>query len=265
MPLPCTERRKARAFSWLAALITMAGAGEVLSGASVMQADAAQGANAPVVLELFTSQGCNSCPPADALLERYTQRDDVVALSLPVDYWDRLGWKDTFGSRQHTNRQRDYAQTRGDGQIYTPQIVAGGLVHALGSSARDVDQAIADVRSRTDVARVGVAVGIAGDEAVIALEPIKGDAAAAEVIVAAVQARGSVAIRRGENAGHTITYHNVVRSLQRVGAWDGTSREFKVPLDTIKAAGATALAVIVQRPGGAIYGAALKPMVWSGS
>ena len=79
-----------------------------------------------VVLELFTSQGCSSCPPADALLESYTKRDDVIALSVPVDYWDRLGWKDTYASRDHTSRQRDYASARSDGQVYTPQVAGQG-------------------------------------------------------------------------------------------------------------------------------------------
>ena len=264
MPCLSAARMSAPAIRWLAVGLALAAGGEMLSGARPTPVTAASAGSTPVVLELFTSQGCNSCPPADALLERFAKRSDVIALSLPVDYWDRLGWKDTFGSRQHSDRQRAYAAARGDGQVYTPQIVAGGLVHALGSSARDIEQAIGTVRGHGDMARVAVAVRVAGGEAIISVLPDAGNGAGAEVFVAAVQERGAVDIRRGENAGHTVTYHNVVRSLKRAGTFEGEAREFKVALDSIKATGATKLAVIVQRPAGAVLGAAMQPMVWSG-
>ena len=101
-----------------------------MSAAATAQMDTAGRQPFKVVLELFTSQGCSSCPPSDALLESYTKRDDVIALSIPVDYWDRLGWKDTFASHEYTLRQQAYASARGDGQVYTPQIVVSGSAHA---------------------------------------------------------------------------------------------------------------------------------------
>src|SRR5262245_56726796 len=120
----------------------------LLAGLATLHTSAAaQATPAKVVLELFTSQGCSSCPPADALFETYTKRDDVIALSVPVDYWDRLGWKDTFASREHTNRQHDYAFARGDGQVYTPQVVISGRSHVVGSSRSAIDGAIAAAKS----------------------------------------------------------------------------------------------------------------------
>ena len=121
-----------------------------MSSTAIAQTDTAESSRPSfkVVLELFTSQGCSSCPPADALLESYTKRDDVIALSVPVDYWDRLGWKDTFASREFTLRQQEYASARGDGQVYTPQIVVSGSAHVVGSSRSSIDDAIA-VAKRT--------------------------------------------------------------------------------------------------------------------
>ena len=116
-------------------LLLMALCGQTLSAAAQTSEVQTLVSSSKVVLELFTSQGCSSCPSADALLQSYTKRDDVIALSVPVDYWDRLGWKDTFASPQFSLSQREYASTRGDGQVYTPQIVVGGAIfHVVGSS-----------------------------------------------------------------------------------------------------------------------------------
>jgi hypothetical protein len=128
---------------------------------------AAQTTSAKVVLELFPSQGCSSCPPADALLESYTRRDDVIALSVPVDYWDRLGWRDTFASRQHTNRQQEYASARGDGQVYTPQVVVSGRIHVVGSSRPDIDGAIAAAKTALQDSHVPLSVHFDGDTLVV--------------------------------------------------------------------------------------------------
>ena len=104
-----------------------------------------------MVVELFTSQGCSSCPPADVVLNTIAHRKDVIALTLPVDYWDYLGWKDTNASPRFTERQRAYAKSRGDGLIYTPQAVVNGLVHVNGASQHDVEQAIGKKIGRAHV------------------------------------------------------------------------------------------------------------------
>lgn len=260
--IACIDR-PIRALGMFALALT--GAGLALSRPEHAGAAARTTIDAPVVLELFTSQGCNSCPPADALLERYTSRPDVIALSLPVDYWDNLGWKDTFGSRAHSQRQREYALARGDGQVYTPQVVVGGLFHAVGSSSHAIDNAVAAVRARADIQRFPVQLVVQGNEVVISVGA-SSDAAGSSVLLAAVQDHGTVDIRRGENSGRSITYHNVVRSLQRVATLDGRTQEIRVPLDKVKATGASALVALVQKsPGGAILGAAMKPGVWTGS
>ena len=134
-------------FDWsifVALAAASAGALVVGSASTANAGKASNTAATPVtVIELFTSQGCSSCPTADALLESYADRPDVVALTLPVDYWDYLGWKDTLASPKFSARQRTYAKARGDGRVYTPQVVINGLQHAVGSSATDIDRAIA--------------------------------------------------------------------------------------------------------------------------
>jgi hypothetical protein len=108
------------------------------------------------VVELYTSQGCSSCPPADALLKAYAERKDVLALTLPVDYWDYLGWKDTLGSAKHSERQRNYARARGDGQVYTPQVVINGVAHAIGSSKSAIDTGLMLTESDVRASRVPI-------------------------------------------------------------------------------------------------------------
>jgi hypothetical protein len=160
---------------------------------------AAQTTSAKVVLELFTSQGCSSCPPADALLESYTRRDDVIALSVPVDYWDRLGWKDTFASRQHTNRQQEYASARGDGQVYTPQVVVSGRIHVVGSSRPGIDGAIAAAKTALRDSHVPLSVHFDGDTLVVQVggAPAGAAIAHARLLLAVVQDAGTVSIPPG--------------------------------------------------------------------
>lgn len=201
------------------------------------------------VLELFTSQGCSSCPPADALLETYKSRGDVIALSLPVDYWDRLGWKDTFGSRNNSNRQRAYAVSRGDGQVYTPQIVVDGRAHVIGSVASSIDHVMGRTRPSVEASHVALNASVENDAVVIAVGAAQTAVAgpAANVVLAAVQDRGTVAIGRGENAGRTITYHNIVRSMRTVGAWHGSSARLRVPLTDVERSCCSSVVVLVQQ------------------
>lgn len=182
------------------------------------------------VLELFTSQGCSSCPPADALLGEFAKNPGLIALSLPVDYWDYIGWKDTLASHAFTERQQDYAEARGDGQVYTPQMVVDGITHAVGSNRPKIEQAIRASSGQQGVLSVPLHVSeVNGD--------LVGDVGAASegvpkwgsILLLQIAKKRVVTIGRGENAGHTYTYTNVVRSIERIGMWNGSAMQFEVP------------------------------------
>jgi hypothetical protein len=188
------------------------------------------------LLELFTSQGCSSCPAADKLLGELANDSSVVALSVPIDYWDYLGWKDTLASPAHSARQRAYAHVRGDRQVYTPQVVVNGAMHVLGSDRAAIERTIAQT-----------------------------DHTGGEVWLCPLSRTVQVAIDRGENRGRTVTYHNVVRRWVKLGDWAATDATWTVPLSEITKTGdADAAAVIVQegtadKPG-VILGTAFAPL-----
>lgn len=246
--------------------LALAVASALLAGsASAASPDKADGAPvatpaAVTVVELFTSQACSSCPTADALLKTYADRPDVVALTLPVDYWDYLGWKDTLASPKFSARQRAYAKARGDGRVYTPQVVVNGLKHALGSSEKDIDKAIAVTTPQIDPARVGVRVRSGKEHLVIELEAARDTTKAAEATIwlALIRRQVEVKIKRGENHGKIGVYHNVVREWTPVGIWNGTAATIKLAHHAVKQSGADGCAIILQHgDAGAIVGAAL--------
>ncbi len=212
------------------------------------------------VVELFTSQGCSSCPTADALLETYAGRPDLVALTFPVDYWDYLGWKDTLASPKFSARQRAYAKARGDGRVYTPQVVVNGLKHALGSSATDIDHAIGVTTPKIEPIRVGVRVVSKDEHLIINLEAARDSAKATEATIwlALVQRKVEVKIKRGENHGRTVVYHNVVREWMPVGMWNGEGATIKLAHHAVKQSGADGCAIVLQHgDAGPIIGAAM--------
>lgn len=182
------------------------------------------------VVELFTSQGCSSCPSADALLVKYTNKPGVLALSYSVDYWDYLGWRDTLASPKYTQRQKQYAKLRGDGQVYTPQAIVDGRDHVVGSSASGIDGLL--VQAAKSTGRPWLAAE-ATPTLVTVAAPIAGATRAkpATVWVVTYAPRVEVAIRRGENAGQTITYHNVVRDIAVLAEWD-TKSDFRRALSS---------------------------------
>lgn len=203
-----------------------------LSWQSSAMPAAAEGVKRMDVLELFTSQGCSSCPPADELLGSYAKRSDVVALSFPVSYWDHLGWKDTLAKDSFNQRQRSYAKMRGDREIYTPQLIVNGLIHAVGSHRGAVEAALKKTGPRLDKAWVPVSLSYAGGD-------VRLDAGAAPA--GSTERSGTlwlvfysdaitVPIRRGENHGREITYTNVVRQLLPAGAWDGKPARYDVKI-----------------------------------
>jgi len=212
------------------------------------------------VVELYTSQGCSSCPPADALFKEYVDRDDVLALTLPVDYWDYLGWKDTFAKRAYSTRQRLYAKARKDGQVYTPQVVVNGLTHAVGSRRGQIEKAIARSAKRIANRHISASLTMKGDDLVIeAMEsgaatnaPIK-----CQIWLAKIQKEGRVQIRRGENGGRQLTYYNIVRQISPVGTWMGKDMTIRLPAKGLYDAKTSTYAVIFQDGlAGPIVGAA---------
>ncbi|NRB01815.1 MAG: DUF1223 domain-containing protein [Rhodobacteraceae bacterium] len=198
----------------------------------------ADGTN-PVVVELYTSQGCSSCPPADALLHEIANRDDVIALALHVDYWDYIGWKDEFADPLHTKRQKDYAVIGGRRSIYTPQMIINGRTTIIGTKP----MALAEAISKYGAAPTPVSLNVqrAGGDLQIAATS---DGATGSLVVQMVhyQPERNVAIKRGENAGHTFTYANVAQDWTVLAEWNGVAPfELSVPL-----AHDLPLAVIVQ-------------------
>lgn len=223
--------------------------------AALIAAGPASAENSPVVVELFTSQGCSSCPPADALMHDLAKRDDVIGLALHVDYWDYIGWKDQFAKPGHTTRQKAYAHEGGRSMIYTPQMVVNGQEDVVGAREVELMALIADHQSRAPVA--AVTASRTGGTVKVTVEPVgeaRGSAGAPFVVqIVGYAPSKHVSIKRGELAGHDLSYANVVESWAVIGDWNGAERiEFAVPFD-VELDGA----VLVQQPAhGAIVAAA---------
>nr|WP_047572878.1 DUF1223 domain-containing protein [Methylobacterium sp. ZNC0032] len=208
-------------------------------------------AKAPkAVIELFTSQGCSSCPPADALVVELARDPELIALTLPVTYWDYLGWKDTLGKDSFARRQKFYAKARGDGQVYTPQVVINGAAHAIGSERGEIEKAV------NQFATTGFAARIALKEENGALQikvaPTGGESeVTAGIWILPTTHQAAVPVTRGENQGRTLAYANVVRGMVRVGDWTGKEATVTAPLSATQAPEADGYVVIVQaeRPG----------------
>jgi hypothetical protein len=243
------------AYGWTSAKWTWGAAFvAILMGCLTAHAPAHAADTPLTVVELFTSQGCNSCPPADAFLGEIKARDGVLALSLAVDYWDYMGWKDTFANRANTARQEAYKARMGEHQVYTPQIVIDGVAHTVGSKRQEVtsllDQSAArggksaqvSLSAEDGALHVAIAeTANAPDDATIWL--VKFDEAQA------------VAIKSGENRGKTLTYHNIVRDMTPIGMWSGEAYSLMLPMRDLEGV-ADCYAVIVQADGvGEILGA----------
>lgn len=182
------------------------------------------------VVELFTSQGCSSCPPADKVLGELAQDPSMIALSLPIDYWDYLGWKDTLALHGHTLRQRAYAEARGDREVYTPQVVINGVVHVLGSDKAAIEKAIAQTRTSAAPLKVPVSIAVADGKVTVNVPAASDTAQPAEVWLCPITAKTPVMIQRGENSGKTLTYNNIVRRWVKLGDWNGKATSFSVPV-----------------------------------
>jgi hypothetical protein len=235
----------------------------IFAAAMAVCGAASAGERPLVVVELFTSQGCSSCPPADDFVAELAKEPSALVVSYPVDYWDYLGWKDTLADRSFTARQRAYGDSRGDRHIYTPQVVVNGAKHAVGSDRDAVNRSRMSGRGKGAMS-VAVSAEIDGETIRIKVEGTPpANRQPATVYLVALVKRAEVAITRGENKGRSVTYTNVVRELVPLGAWDGTKSAYDAPASIAKMRSADAFAVIVQegtpeRPG-LIYGAAKGP------
>jgi hypothetical protein len=203
----------------------------------------------PIVVELFTSEGCSSCPPADALLAELAKRPDVLALSFHVDYWDRLGWKDPFSSRAATDRQNRYATLLALPTVYTPQIVVDGKWEAVGSDRADVEHAL-DL-ARRDSAEVPVALALDHGQAQVTLGP-GSDRVAASVLLIGFDRRHVTAVTRGENSGRTLAHVDVVRGVEEIARL--SAGEIAVPIPWHS----DLIAAVVQAADGRILGVAVR-------
>lgn len=206
-------------------------------------ADGGEVRTAPrAVVELFTSQGCASCPPADALFGELAARDDLVALAYHIDYWDYVGWPDTFGAKENSDLQRAYAESWGSSRIFTPQLIVNGAHGVVGSRRGEVMDAIGNA-----ALDLPVTLTATGDDMLeITIAPRPGSPDGVVWLVTYLD-RADVAIERGENEGETIAYTQIVTRRQLLGMWEAASgAALKLPLEEVLAGPANGLAILVQ-------------------
>ncbi len=233
-------------------------AGAALGGLGLSALRSTQAAdplpNAPVVVELFTSQGCSSCPPADRLLAELSRRPGVIALSVHVDYWDYIGWKDPFASAATTARQHSYAQTLKQRYVYTPEMVFNGAAHDPGTNAGRVERMLKQAAERTGV-RVNPALSaLSGGRGLIELPKTAG-VPLSDIWLLSVDPRHVTSVGRGENRGATLTNVNVVRSIEKLATWTGEATRLTVAADKLPP-GAAMVALVQSAHHGPILGAA---------
>ena len=204
----------------------------------------------PTVVELYTSEGCSSCPPAEVQIGKLAQQDGIIALAFHVDYWDSGGWHDRFDFPEATARQRQYAHTLKLATVYTPQLVVDGQRDVVGGG-----DGIGAASAKTP--GVPVAISVQNDAVVVALGALQ-PGAACDVLLVGYLPEAVSKVTRGENAGRELHEFNIVRSIRKLGSWQGAGESFSVPLNTLTG-DATAVAVLVQqRDQGPILGAASR-------
>lgn len=197
----------------------------------------------PVLVELYTSQGCSSCPPADEFMAHLANDPDVIALALHVDYWDYIGWKDTFANPQFTKRQKAYARAIGSRTIYTPQMIVGGQDRVEGNDPMEVSDKIR--RHMTVPSPIDLTLTRKGSQVMIAARANGAVPGLMRVQLVRYKEREDVKIGRGENAGRDVAYYNIVTSWQPIADWDG-----RAPLDLIAdAPGEQPVVVVIQNDG----------------
>ncbi len=241
--------------SWLGRLMAI-----VILGLCGPASATAPAPRRPVVIELYTSQGCSSCVPADAFLAQLAARKDVVALSLPITYWDMLGWRDTLATQANTDRQKAYAQAMGRGGVYTPQVIVDGRKDLVGSKDASIDQAIAAREAKLPDVPVTLSLRPNEVHVVVSGTRIK-SATPATIWMMTVRPLATVKIGAGENAGRTLTYRDIVTGIKAVGLWKGKKVTLDLPRAATGADPNDGITIIVQQGGyGQILGA--TPIDW---
>ena len=199
------------------------------------------------VVELFTSQGCSSCPPADEIIGELAKDPNVIALSMPIEYWDYLGWKDTLADSRFSARQKAYSQMRGDRDVYTPQVIVNGSANVIGSDRAGIDSAIQNTQKAAGVMSVPVTMTLSGKHINVSVAASNApNSSQGEIWICSVSKAVPISIGRGENRGREVTYYNVVRNILKVGDWNGNSGSWTVPLENISRDGVDAAVVFVQ-------------------
>lgn len=216
------------------------------------------------VVELFTSQGCSSCPPADEALVRLVERGDVIALGYHVDYWDYLGWRDTLGSPDNSERQYNYARELNRRGVYTPQAILNGRSHTNGGRFDEIVDKLGDSENTDDGLTVDLQISQIGKRMRVSVAESARAAGEFHVVVVYFKDRTDVTIERGENAGQNITYVNAVTDVQTIGMWNGEQVTIDIPLSELASKEADGCAVLLQEATatgnpGAIIGAAILP------
>jgi hypothetical protein len=222
-----------------AALLALIFMGLELGSAGDLRAQSSS-PRGPAVVELFTSQGCSSCPPADALLGELSQLPNVLALSFHVDYWDSIGWRDHFALPIARERQRRYVETLGLSSAFTPQVVVDGRSSFVGSDKRRILAAVAEPLNR-----IPIIVEVARGDITITV-PERPDHERYDVNLIAYVPHAATNVGRGENSGRTLEEFNIVRQFRSLGVWNGQDSVFRAPLDSFPG-DATRVAVLVQR------------------
>jgi hypothetical protein len=210
----------------------------------------------PVFVELYTSQGCTSCPPADQILGEIRKRDDVVALSFSIDYWDYIGWRDTLAKRENTMRQQAYEKVLPSRRMYTPQMVIDGVRDVVGNQRKDVVDAIQKRLDETQGKKLPIALSQRGDEIEVRIGAMPGARSSATVWIAHTLSSRTVNIGGGENGGRSVTYHNIVRGFAAVGKWSGEAVTLELPSQGVPGETTDGIAVWVQAGAGPVLGAA---------
>ncbi|TGQ74693.1 MAG: DUF1223 domain-containing protein [Mesorhizobium sp.] len=233
-------RRALRLAAFALAFPVFAGAGHA-GGSEKAQTEKVPADKPLGVVELFTSQGCSSCPPADAFFAELATKEDLVALSYHVDYWDYLGWQDTLSRKENTERQNDYMRAFGSRSVYTPQAVINGRAHVNGANRAEVDGALARMARSGEGMRVAVKVSRTSDRVIIDTGDAGSGPSDAHVVIVYFDPPQTVKIAQGENTGRKMTYWNAVTGIQTAGMWHGKAQRYELPMSEISKKGGCAV------------------------
>ncbi|EJT03516.1 thioredoxin family protein [Rhizobium sp. CCGE 510] len=213
-------------------------AGVVLSGPLQAEDGTPKG-----VVELFTAQGCSSCPPADAAFRKLVSQGDVIALAYHVDYWNYLGWADTLSSKENTERQYGYARTMGRSNVYTPQAIVNGRDHLAGADLNGINGKLDTYSGEGNGLTVPISTSMRGDELEIKIGAGQGKA---NVVMVYFDKEKTIDVEKGENSGKKISYLHSVTNVETVGMWDGKATSLTLPASVLQRPQLEGCAILLQ-------------------